>query len=101
MNDKQKLTIELLSNRVLIDVLSNETKTDSGLIISTDSDNAEEIQNGVVVAVGFGKKGADNVITRMNVKVGDKVMFQYAKQIVINGKRYMLANEDDIIMIIN
>ena len=97
MDEKQELNIELFSNRVLVDVSENETKTEGGLIVPTTNGDTEEIHTGIVVAVGRGKK-KDHLRIEMDASVGDKVMFQYAKNVVVNGKIYMLLNEDDIIM---
>ena len=60
------LNIKPLADRVLVEPLEAETKTASGIIIPDSA--KEKPQQGVVIAVGAGKKDEP-----MTVKVGDKV----------------------------
>lgn len=92
------MDVKLLSNRVLIDTEGVEIKKPSGLIISKTPEQGD-IQTGVVLAVGPGKLN-ENTVVPMNVKKGDKVMFQYGNKVVVENKNYILVNEDDILMIL-
>ena len=91
------MNIKLLSNRVLIDVGALETKTPSGVIVSKTFEPSE-VNSGVVVAVGEGKDTEQGHVS-MKVGVGDSVAFQYGQKISVEGKTYILATEDDVIMI--
>ena len=62
------LNIKPLADRVLVEPLEAETKTASGIIIPDSA--KEKPQQGVVIAVGAGKKDEP-----MTVKVGDKVLY--------------------------
>ena len=62
-----------LHDRVLIKVLDSEEKTKGGIIIPDTA--KEKPQEGEVVAVGPGAKTEDGKTVKMDVKVGDKVIF--------------------------
>lgn len=84
-----------LADRVLIEPVAAETKTASGIIIPDTA--KEKPQEGVVVAVGEGKK--DEPLT---VKVGDKVLYgKYAGQeLKLAGKDYLIVRESDLLGIL-
>ena len=89
------LNIKPLADRVLVEPLEAETKTASGIIIPDSA--KEKPQQGVVIAVGAGKKDEP-----MTVKVGDKVLYgKYSgNEISVDGKKYLIIHESDIFAII-
>ena len=89
------LNIKPLADRVLVEPLEAETKTASGIIIPDSA--KEKPQQGVVMAVGAGKKDEP-----MTVKVGDKVLYgKYSgNKISVDGKKYLIMHESDIFAII-
>ena len=89
------LNIKPLADRVLVEPLEAETKTASGIIIPDSA--KEKPQQGVVIAVGVGKKDEP-----MTVKVGDKVLYgKYSgNEISVDGKKYLIMHESDIFAII-
>lgn len=84
-----------LADRVLVEPVAAETKTASGIIIPDTA--KEKPQEGVVVAVGSGKK--DEPTT---VKVGDKVLYgKYSGQeLKLDGKDFLIVKEGDLLGII-
>ena len=89
------MNIKPLADRVLIEPREAETKTAGGLYIP---DNAKEKpQEGVVLAVGPGKKDEP-----MEVKVGDKVLYgKYAgTEVNVGDKTYMIMRQSDILAVI-
>ncbi len=89
------LNIKPLADRVLVEPLEAETKTASGIIIPDSA--KEKPQQGIVMAVGAGKKDEP-----MTVKVGDKVLYgKYSgNEISVDGKKYLIMHESDIFAII-
>ena len=89
------LNIKPLADRVLVEPLEAETKTASGIIIPDSA--KEKPQQGVVIAVGAGKKDEP-----MTVKVGDKVLYgKYSgNEISVDGKKYLIMHDSDIFAII-
>ncbi len=89
-----KVNIKPLGNRVVIEPMTAETVTPTGIIIP---DTAQEKQaKGTIIAVGKGTEGNE-----MEVKVGDKVLFgKYAGQeVAVDGEELLVMREDDIIAI--
>lgn len=84
-----------LADRVLIEPTAAETKTASGIIIPDTA--KEKPQEGIVVAVGPGKK--DEPIT---VKVGDKVLYgKYSgSELKLDGSDYLIMKEGDLLGIV-
>ena len=84
-----------LADRVLVEPKQAETKTASGIIIPDTA--KEKPQEGVVVAVGNGKK--DEPLT---VKVGDKVLYgKYSgTELKLEGKDYLIVRESDLLGIL-
>lgn len=94
------MTIEFkpLSDNVLIDYEDKQEEKTKGGIILTDYAK-ERPQQGIVVAVGEGKKSkTTGERIPMTVKVGDKVKFQAfaGKDVKVEGKEYFLMPETDI-----
>lgn len=85
-----------LADRVLVEPIAAETKTASGIIIPDTA--KEKPQEGIVVAVGEGKK--DEPLT---VKVGDKVLYgKYAgTELKLEGNEYLIVRESDLLGILS
>ncbi|MGL5234611.1 MAG: co-chaperone GroES [Empedobacter falsenii] len=90
-----QLNIKPLADRVVIEPAPAETKTASGIIIPDSA--KEKPQEGIVVAVGNGKKDEP-----MTVAVGDKVLYgKYSgTELKLEGKDYLIMREADILAII-
>ena len=91
-----KLNIKPLADRVLVEPLAAETKTASGIIIPDTA--KEKPQEGEVVAVGSGAKTEDGKTIKMDVKIGDRVLFGKwsGTEVKIDGKEYSIMKESDI-----
>ncbi len=90
------MNIKPLADRVLIEPISVEEKTKSGIIIP-DTVDKEKSEQGKIVAVGPGKPDK-----QMTVKKGDIVLFtKYGpNEIKIDNKEYLIAREEDILAIL-
>jgi len=95
------MNIKPLADRVLIEPISVEEKTKSGIIIP-DTIDKEKSEQGKVVEVGPGKLNEKGELISMNVKKGDIVLFtKYGpNEIKINNKEYLIAREEDILAIL-
>lgn len=89
------MNIKPLSDRVLIEPKEAETKTASGLFIPDTA--KEKPQQGIVVAVGNGKKDEP-----MELKVGDVVLYgKYAgTELSFEGKDYLIMRQSDVVAIL-
>lgn len=92
--------IKPLQDRVIVKRKDAESKTDSGIIIPDTA--KEQPQEGVVIAVGEGKKKDDGSRIIPDIKEGDKILFgKYAgTEIKMSGEDYLIMREDDIVGII-
>ncbi len=91
---KKKLGIKPLGERVVIQPLEEESRTDSGLYIPDTA--KEKPQTGVVVAIG----DDDELIT---VKVGDKVLFpKYSgTEINMKGEDYIIMDFESLLAVLD
>ena len=89
------MSIKPLADRVVIEPKEAETKTASGLYIPDTA--KEKPQQGVVVAIGSGKKDEP-----MELKVGDIVLYgKYAgTEITVDSKDYLIMRQSDILAVL-
>lgn len=94
------MNLKPLSNRVFIEPIEEETTTKSGIVIPDTA--KEKPLRGRVAAVGPGKYNEDGELIPMSVKVGDMVLFKKygPDEIEVDGKKYLVGDEDDILAII-
>ncbi|MEX2032998.1 MAG: co-chaperone GroES [Candidatus Colwellbacteria bacterium] len=94
------MNLKPLSNRVFIEPIEEETTTKSGIVIPDTA--KEKPLKGRVLATGPGKYNEDGKLIPMAVKVGDLVLFKKygPDEIEVNGKKYLVGDEDDILAII-
>lgn len=94
------MKIRPLQDRILVKRVEEEAKTKGGIIIPDSA--KEKPAEGVVVAVGNGKRGDDGKLMPLDVKKGDRVLFaKYAgTEVKIDGDEHLIMREDDILGII-
>jgi chaperonin GroES len=85
-----------LHDRLLLEPLSAETKTKSGIIIPDTAQ--EKPQQGKVIAVGAGKRLEDGRLIPMDVKVGDKVIYGKwsGTEVKLTGVDHVILKEEDL-----
>jgi chaperonin GroES len=96
----EKLKIQPLGDRVLVEPTEAEEKTAGGIVIPDTA--KEKQQKGRVVAVGKGRVNEDGKVTPLEVKVNDEVLFgRYSgTEVKMSGTEYLMIKEDDILAII-
>lgn len=92
--------IRPLGDRVLIEPMTKEEKTKSGIYLPETIDK-ERPEQGKILAVGPGKVD-DGELIKMTVKKGDVVLFtKYGpNEIKIEDKTFLIAREDDILAVL-
>ncbi|MDX9746336.1 MAG: co-chaperone GroES [Syntrophales bacterium] len=95
------MKIRPLQDRVIVKRLEEEEKTKGGIIIP-DTAKEKPIE-GEVIAVGKGKILEDGKVAKLDVKVGDRVLFSKygGTEVKIDGVDYLIMREDDILGIID
>jgi chaperonin GroES len=95
------MKIKPIADHILIEPLEEEEKTKAGIFLPESADK-ERPEQGKVIAVGPGKKNEKGEIIPLEIKVGQKVLFtKYGPtEIKVDGKKYLIAKEEDILAII-
>jgi chaperonin GroES len=91
--------IRPLHDRVLVRRVKEEEKTKGGIIIP-DTAKEKPIE-GKVIAVGNGRVNDKGEVRKLEVKVGDKVLFgKYnGTEVKVDGEEHLILREDDILAI--
>ncbi len=95
------MDIQPLGDRVVIKSLEAENKTKGGIVLPDTA--KEKPQEGKVIAVGKGKVLDNGTVAKLEVKVGDKVLYgKYAGNEITtkDGEEYIIMREEDILAII-
>lgn len=94
------MKVRPLGDRVLVRRLEEEAKTKGGIIIPESA--KEKPQQGKIVAVGNGRTTEDGKVIPLNVKTGEKILFQKysGSDIKIEGDEYLILREEEILGII-
>jgi len=89
-----------LHDRVVVRRVNPDTKTTSGIIIPDNA--AEKPDQGVVLAVGGGRRTEGGTLVPMSVKVDDRVLFgKYSGQSVkIKGEEVLILTESEIYAVV-
>ena len=94
------MKIRPLHDRVIVKRLEEERTTASGIVIPDSA--TEKPDQGTVQAVGNGKILEDGSVKKLEVKVGDKVLYgKYTGQAVkVDGEELLVMREEDIMGIV-
>ena len=90
-----------LSNHVFIEPIEEEKKSKSGIVLPETAEKEKPVK-GKIIAVGPGKLNEKGERTPMSVKVNDVVLFKKygPDEVELDGKKYLVGDEDDILAII-
>ncbi|MFN8140587.1 MAG: co-chaperone GroES [Fimbriimonadales bacterium] len=95
------MKLKPLADKVVIEPLESDQKSAGGLYLPDSA--KKKPQTGKVVAVGDGKILDDGSRAKMNVKVGDKVLFSKygGNEVTVDGDDYTILDEDQIYAILS
>jgi chaperonin GroES len=95
------ISIRPLGDRVLVEPIEQEETIAGGMLVLPETAK-EKPQQGLVLAVGAGRRDDDGDRIDMDVKAGDKVLFaKYAgTEVKLDGKKLLIMKESDILGII-
>lgn len=93
-------TVKPLGDRVFIKVSESEDKTAGGILLPDSA--KEKPQIGEIVAVGSGKRSEDGERQKIDIEVGDKVLYsKYAgTDVKLGTEDYVLLSEKDILAVV-
>ena len=90
-----------LSDHIFLEPLDEEKKTKGGIVLPDTAEKEKPIK-GKVIAVGPGRLNEKGERMPMSVKKGDIVLFKKygPDEVEIGGKKYLVAEENDILAIL-
>ncbi|WP_182201531.1 co-chaperone GroES [Paraliobacillus salinarum] len=89
-----------LGDRVIIELVEQEEKTASGIVLPDSA--KEKPQEGKVVAVGSGRVTDNGEKIAPEVAEGNKIIFSKfaGTEVKYDGKEYLILRENDILAVI-
>jgi chaperonin GroES len=93
--------IQPLGDRVVVEREESESKTAGGIVLPDTA--KDKPSRGTVIAVGDGRLLDDGSRSKLQVKVGDKVLFtSYAPESIrVSDQELLLMREEDILAVID
>jgi chaperonin GroES len=95
-----KVDIKPLGDRVVIESVE-QAPTSAGGVILPDTAK-EKPQEGIILAVGPGRKTDKGEVIPLELKVGDKVIYsKYSgSEIKLDGTEYLIISEKDVLAVV-
>ena len=89
-----------LQDRVLVRRVEAESKSAGGIFIPDTAQ--EKPQEGEIVSVGSGTRGEDGVVTPLDVKAGDKILFGKwsGTEVKVGAEDLLIMKESDVLGIV-
>jgi chaperonin GroES len=89
-----------LHDRVLVRRIEAQDKTPGGIIIPDAA--KEKPQEGEIVAAGSGSRNQDGVVTPLDLKAGDRILFGKwsGTEIKLEGEDLIIMKESDVLGIV-
>ena len=94
------MKVRPVKDRILVKRLEEEEMTKGGIIIPDSA--KEKPAEGEVIAVGKGKMNDKGDRMKMDVKVGDRVLFSKygGTDVKLDGVDHLIMREDDILAVV-
>jgi chaperonin GroES len=91
------MDLQPLGDRIIVEVLDEEATTASGIVLPDTAQ--EKPQRGKVLAVGPGSRDEDGEYIKMDVAVGDEVIFSKygGTEIKVGGDDVLILRESDVL----
>ncbi|HMU43782.1 MAG TPA: co-chaperone GroES [Ignavibacteriaceae bacterium] len=94
------MNLKPLADRVIVKPAEAEEKTKGGIILPDTA--KEKPMQGTIVAAGPGRTTDEGKNIKIEVKVGDKVLYgKYSgTEVTVDGEEYLIMRESDLFAII-
>jgi len=94
------MKVKPLHDKILVKRVEELGRTKGGIYIPDSA--KEKPAEGEVIAVGSGRIDKQGKLQPLDVKVGDKVLFQKygGAEVKISGEEYLIMDEDSVMAII-
>ncbi len=94
------MKIKPLADRVVVKALEAQEKTKGGIYLPDTA--KEKPQEGKIVSVGPGRASDTGEVIKMEVKVGDTVLYgKYSgTEVTVDGEEFLIMRESDIFAVV-
>jgi len=94
------MKIQPLGERIVVQRLEAESKTAGGIVLPDTA--KEKPKQGKIIAAGSGTMKDDGTRVPLEVKKGDKVLFEsYAgTEVTVDGKEYLIMRQSDVLAVV-
>ena len=94
------MTVRPLHDRIIIKRVEEKESIKGGIIIPDTA--KEKPQEGLVIAVGNGKKTEEGKVIPLDVKAGDRILFgKYSgTEIKLDDQEYLILREEEVLGIL-
>lgn len=91
------MDLQPLGDRIIVEILDEEATTASGIVLPDTAQ--EKPQRGKVLAVGPGPRDEDGEYIKMDVAVGDEVIFSKygGTEIKVGSEDVLILRESDVL----
>ena len=91
------MDLQPLGDRIIVEILDEEATTASGIVLPDTAQ--EKPQRGKVLAVGPGSRDEDGEYIKMDVAVGDEVIFSKygGTEIKVGADEILILRESDVL----
>ena len=91
------MDLQPLGDRIIVEILDEEETTISGIVLPDTA--KEKPQRGTVLAVGPGSRDEDGEYIKMDVEVGDEVIFSKygGTEITVGSDDVLILRESDVL----
>jgi chaperonin GroES len=94
-------SLKPLGDKVVVQVVEQEDKTASGLYLPDSA--KKKPTEGKIVAIGTGRVLDNGERNKLNVKVGDRVLFSKygGNEVTVEGEDYTILDEDQVYAVLS
>src|SRR3954447_5156552 len=91
------MNLQPLGDRLIVEVLDEEETTFSGIVLPDTA--KEKPQRGRVLSVGPGGRDEDGKYIKMDLEVGDEIVFSKygGTEIKVGADEYLILRESDVL----
>ena len=91
------MDLQPLGDRLIVEVLDEEEMTVSGIVLPDTA--KEKPQRGKVLAVGPGARDEDGEYIKMDVEVGDEIIYSKygGTEVKLGADEYLILRESDVL----
>jgi chaperonin GroES len=97
IREVMRMDLQPLGDRLIVEILEEEEQTVSGIVLPDTA--KEKPQRGRVLAVGPGPRDEDGEHIKMDVEVGDEIIFSKygGTEIKVDGDDVLILRESDVL----